>query len=106
MELLAIDAVTADLRLHEARQSYINTKHAQMVDYICAQVISAEFSCKPQHISDFWDGDDDFRNEICDVISRIVRDPRNMMNLNRLVTAFDHAIERKAEAEWNEWRAA
>jgi hypothetical protein len=102
----AIDAVTADLRAHEARQDFLSKQSDKRTDWICSQVIHAEFVCKAQTVSDFIESDDDFRNEICDAIARIVRDPRNMMNLHRVLVAFDHAVERQAGEEYDQWRAA
>lgn len=101
-----MDAVTADLRVHEARQSFLIKESDKRTDWICAEVIKSEFACKAQDISDFIESDEDFLNEICDAIARVVRDPKNMMNLHRILTAFDHAVERKAGDEYDKWRAA
>ena len=101
-----MDAVTADLRVYEAKQDAISRETDRMIDYVCAEVIKSEFRCKPQDISDFWEEDEDFRNEMADALARIVRDPRNQMNLHRVLSAFDHAVERRAEKEYREWRAA
>ncbi len=75
----------------------------QRTDWVCAQVIKQEFACKPSLITELLNEDEDFVVELSDAVSRIIRDPRNMMNLHRVLIAFDHAIERKAGAEWDEW---
>lgn len=100
------DAVTADLRVHEARQAAILSLTEKRADYISAEVLKSEFQCKAQDISDFLEGDEDFNQEICLALAAIVRDPRNMRNLHRVINAFDHAVERQAAKEFDEWRIA
>jgi hypothetical protein len=101
-----IDRVVADLRVHEARQAAILTLADKRADYISAEVLKSEFHCQPQDIGDFLEGDEDFLSELCVAVALIVKDPRNLSNLHRVINAFDHAVERQAAKEFDEWRAA
>jgi len=101
-----MDAVTADLRVHEARQSFLIRKSDQKADFISAEVLPAEFKCKAQDIADLMESDEDFKQDICLAIAAIVRDPRDLHQLHIVINSFDHAIEREAVREWEEREAA
>ena len=101
-----MDAVTADLRVHEARQSFLIRKSDQKADFISAEVLTAEFKCKAQDISNLLESDEDFRQDMCLAIAAIVRDPKDLRQMHIVINSFDHAIERVALKDWNEREAA
>jgi hypothetical protein len=100
------DSVFADLRLHEARQSAIARMSDKRADYISAEVLKSEFQCKASDISDFIEGDEDFHQDLCMAVAKMIRDPKNICNIHRVISAFDHAVERQAAKEYDDWRSA
>ena len=103
----APDAVTADLRVYEARQSLALGELERKANWISAERVQAELKCKPQDIADLLLDDEDYFGDICVALALVAREPSRQIDcLHRILNAFSNAVGRRAENEWKEREAA
>ena len=103
----APDAVTADLRVYEARQSFVLGELERKANWISAERVQAELKCKPQDIADLLLDDEDYFGDICVALALVAREPSRQIDcLHRILNAFSKSVGRRAENEWKEREAA
>jgi hypothetical protein len=101
------DAVTADLRVHEARQSFVLGELERKANWISAERVQAELKCRPQDIADLLLADEDYFGDICVALALVAREPSRQIDcLHRILNAFSKSVGRRAENEWKEREAA
>jgi hypothetical protein len=76
-------------------------------DYISAEVLSAELHASAGKVRALRLTDPEFQVALDLIIASVIRDPSGYIShIARITTAFDHAVERKAERDWEERAAA
>lgn len=101
------DSVTADLRVHEARQGYLLGELERKANWISAERVQAELKCKPQDVAELLLADEDYFGDICVALALVAREPSRQIDcLHRILNAFSKAVERQAVKEWDQREAA
>lgn len=107
MNLLEVDRVVADLRLHEARQTKVLGELERKANWISAERVRAELKCKPQDVADLILDDEDYFGDICVALALVAREPSRQIDcLHRILNAFSQAVGRRAAKEFDEREAA
>lgn len=101
-----MDANTAALNAWEIRQSELSREANRKTKYVESEVLKAERNVTSFVISDLFEDDEEFANDLCLAVAKLIRDPRNLGNAAAVLSAFQSAIEREAEKEYTEYEEA